>query len=100
MVRYSAWARLTRTLAGDLQRADREARQALTAELSPGVRRDWQDYADYWKANRSAAAPAARAVNDRYLRAHGVEGGILNYGLVTRLLVAWARTHGGTLIPG
>jgi hypothetical protein len=99
MVRYSAWARLTRTFAADLARADREARRALTDELSPGVRRDWQAYSDYWEENRSAAAPVARAVNDRYLRAHGVEGGILSYRLVTRLLVAWARAHGGSLVP-
>ena len=99
MVRYSAWARLTRTFAADLTRADREARRALTEELSPGVRRDWQAYSDYWEENRCAAAPVARAVNDRYLRAHGVEGGILSYGLVTRLLVAWARAHGGSLVP-
>jgi hypothetical protein len=36
-------------------------------------------------------------MNDRYLRAHGVEGGILSYGLVTRLLVAWARANDGSL---
>lgn len=100
MARYSGWARLVRRFAADLQRADPDARTTVVAELLPGVRRDWQDWADYWTANRSRAAPVARAVNDRYLRAHGVEGGILSYGLVTRLLVAWARAHGGSLAAG
>jgi len=99
LIRYSAWARAIRQLDGDLNRADPAAWTGILDSLYPGVRRDWQDLADWYEAHQSVGGPVASAVNDTYLRAHGVPGGILNYGRVTRLLVSWSRSNGGLLDP-
>lgn len=100
--RYSGWARITRAVLRDLRRIDREAYDARLDELLPGVRRDWGDYARWWQETRSVAGPAASAVNDTYLRAHAVPGGVASYARVTELLVAWYARNGGGLevLPG
>ena len=40
------------------------------------------------------------AVNDRFLRANRVRGGVRNYGHSTLLFVAYARRRGGDILPG
>lgn len=99
---YSGWARITRAVLRDVRRVDPEAYEARMAELLPGVRRDWGDYIRWYEENRSVAGPVATAVNDTYLRAHAVEGGVASYGRVTELLVAWAAQTAGrlTILPG
>lgn len=99
---YSGWARIVRSLQRDMRRADPEAWDRAMEALAPGVRRDWGDYVRWYEENRSVAGPAASAVNDRYLRAHAVPGGIRSYDRVTELLLAWARRNGGrlTVEPG
>jgi hypothetical protein len=99
LVRYSGWSRVVRQFADDLRRADREAWAEFMDDLSPGVKRDWQDLADWYEAHRSLGGPVATAVNDRYLRAHRVPGGVQNYGRVAGLLVSWARSNDGRLDP-
>lgn len=101
-VRYSGWARVVRSLQRDLSRADREAWDSAMAALSPGVRRDWGDYVRWYEENRSVGGPVATAVNDTYLRAHAVPGGIRSYDRVTTLLLQWARRYDGrlTVLPG
>jgi len=96
-VRYSGWADVLRDLQRDLLRRDREAWREVARRLAPGVERDWNDYARWAGENRSVAAPVSRAVNDAYLRTHGVPGGRLSYGRVTELLLAWASVNDGRL---
>lgn len=100
--RYSGWARITRALLRDLRTVDPDGYAARMPELLPGVRRDWGDYIRWYQENRSVAGPVARAVNDGYLRAHAVPGGVASYGRVTELLVAWYERNGGRLevLPG
>ena len=95
LVRYSGWARVLRTLRGDLLRVDRGAWEEILPTLLPGVLRDWRHYEEYLRTSRSLAGPVATAANDAYLRAHGVPGGIRSYGRVTTLLLQWARRHDG-----
>lgn len=101
-VLYSGWARIARAVLRDVRRVDRDVYEARMAALLPGVRRDWGDYIRWYEENRSLAGPVATAVNDTYLRAHAVEGGVASYDRVTELLVAWAaRTDGRlTVLPG
>jgi len=101
-VRYSGWARVIRELQRDLARVDRDAWDAAMEELAPGVRRDWGDYIRWYEEHRSIAGPAASAVNNTYLRAHAVPGGIQSYNRVTTLLLKWAGRHDGrlTVLPG
>lgn len=97
-LRYSGWARIAFTLLSDLARVDRQAYEAERARLLPGIERDRRDHVRWLRSTRAPAAPVARRVNDAYLRAHGVPGGVANYGRVAELLVAWSRRHG--LAPG
>lgn len=97
---YSGWARIVRSLQRDMRRADPTGWDRAMEALAPGVRRDWGDYVRWYEENRSIAGPAASAVNDRYLRAHAVPGGIRSYDRVTELLLAWARRNGGRLMTG
>jgi hypothetical protein len=102
LVRYSGWADVLRALQRDLVRMDREAWDELYPELAPGVIRDWEAYVEWYRANRSVGGPVATAVNDRYLRAHAVPGGVESYNRVATLLLQWTRRYGGLLavLPG
>jgi hypothetical protein len=86
----------------DLARVDPEGRDALMESLHPGVRRDWADYARWYRENRSVAGPVASAVNDTYLRTHAVPGGIRSYSRDTTLFLEWWRRNEGrlTVLPG
>ncbi len=101
-IRYSGWARIVRILQRDLARVDRGAWDREMEALAPGVRRDWGDYVRWYEENRSVGGPVATAVNDTYLRAHAVPGGIRSYDRVTTLLLQWARRYDGrlTVLPG
>jgi hypothetical protein len=97
-VAYAGHAMAQLTFVGILARQDRPAARALIAERLPGVQRDVDDYADYLaRVEVRAAAEASRRVNDAYLRANQVPGGVASYGRVARLLVSWARAHQGRL---
>lgn len=98
LLRYGGWARVLRSVLRDLARADRDARATAQAALHPGVLRDWRDFSEWAARSRSPAGPVASAVNDRYLRSQGVPGGVANYALDTRLLVAWFVRNGDSLL--
>lgn len=93
-LRYSGWARIAFTLLVDLARVDRGSYVEVRSGLVEGIERDRRDHARWVEATRGPAEPVATRVNDAYLRAHGVPGGVANYGRVTELLLAWARRHG------
>jgi hypothetical protein len=97
-VAYAGHAMAQLTFVGILARQDRPAARALVAYRLPGVERDIRDYADYLqRVEVRVAAEASRTMNNAYLRANQVPGGIASYGRVARLLVAWSRAHGGRL---
>jgi hypothetical protein len=95
--RYSAAYYMNTTLVRELAR---DERVRLAGLLLPGVRRDARDRAEWWRPFRNSSARAVgAAVNDRFLRANQVAGGIANYGLAVRLLIELARQT-GSLDPG
>jgi Protein of unknown function (DUF3810) len=87
-------------LGSALAAADRDAWQRLAAMRDPGVVRDLRDLAAYYARYSGPANNVGRAVNDGYLRANRVPGGVHNYGRSVRLLIAFARHNGGRLAPG
>jgi len=92
---FSAQSELASALAG----ADLDAWQRLAGQRDPGVVRDLRDLAVYYARYAGPANDVGRAVNDKYLRANRVPGGVLNYGRSVRLLIAFARHNGGRLSP-
>lgn len=100
-VAYAGHAVAQLHLVSVLARSDPERAKALAGERLPGVRRDIRDYADYLRRTQiRLATEATTRVNDAYLKANQVPGGVQSYGRVVRLLVSWARAHGGRLEGG
>ncbi|HKK08472.1 MAG TPA: DUF3810 domain-containing protein [Gemmatimonadota bacterium] len=100
-VAYAGHAMAQLTLVSILARSDPGLARRLADRRLPGVRRDIRDYADYLRRTEvRVAAEATTRVNDAYLRANQVPGGVQSYGRVARLLVAWARAHDGRLEGG
>lgn len=97
--RYSAFVFAQRHLLAALAQVDRERAGELAGRRLPGVQRDIDAYMEYLRSIYSPASEVASKVNDAYLRSNRVEGGVANYGMVTRLLIAYARERGGTLSP-
>ena len=99
LLRYSAAVRGQSRLLAALMRQDTTAFRRTTSLRLPGITRDLRDLAQYSLRHRGAPARVASRVNDTYLRANRVEGGIQSYDQATRLLVRLARKRGGTLVP-
>jgi hypothetical protein len=98
-VRYSALVFAQGQLLNALARADRDAAREIAARRFPGIRRDLEDLAEYWKRFEGVGRTIGRAVNDRYLRTNRVHGGIQSYGFSVRLLITFASQHDGKVVP-
>lgn len=92
--RYSAYFMAYRYCYNALAAVGTEAAAAEAARVSAGVGdllyRDLNEYDAFFAEHRSkSATKVANTVNDTYLRTSGEESGILSYGQVCDLLVAW-----------
>ena len=99
-VQYSGLLFAQHQMLGTLGQNDLDRAVEIAEDLLPGVRRDYEAQRDFWARHRGPAQTAARALNDAYLRAQRVEGGIASYGMSVELMVLLAREQGGTLVPG
>ncbi|NIP58839.1 MAG: DUF3810 family protein [Gemmatimonadetes bacterium] len=100
LLRYSATVDAQLRILQALDARDPGAARALRDARSPGVARDLADLADFRERMRGTASNVATRVNDAYLRANRVPGGVESYGTATILLLRYARARGGTLEPG
>lgn len=100
LLRYSAAVRGQNRLLTALSRHDTAAARALVARRLPGVERDLADLREYARRHRGIPSRVTTRVNDTYLRANRVAGGVRSYDRVTELLVRLARERGGTLETG
>lgn len=96
--RYSAYVFAQRQLLSTLARSDRERAQALAAQRLPGVQRDINAASEYWAQFEGSTSRTSRSMYDAYLRRQRVPDGILSYGRSVSLLVAYARSRGGSLV--
>jgi len=79
-----------------LMRLDEGRGAALVKGRHEGVQRDVDDFRAWLTRTDSPVRHAASTVNDAYLRANGVTGGIASYGESLRLIVGLARSRGGS----
>lgn len=63
--------------------------EEINSLLSDGVRRDINAGSAFWNQYRGRAQEVASRMNDNYLRFNGVREGVLSYGLVVDLLLAY-----------
>ncbi len=66
---------------------------ALIDRRLPGVQRDVSEANAFWAGHQGRVSDMSSTLNDAYLRANRVEGGIDSYGLSTRLILAFARSQ-------
>lgn len=95
LLRYAAWQHARSQLTAVLRRLDREAALAAHEALLPGPRRDLEALRDYHRKYEGPAVDLGSQVNDLYLKANRVEGGVLAYGRAARLIAAWLQTDEG-----
>jgi hypothetical protein len=90
LARYAAVSFAQSQLVGALPNRER---RRLAAQRLPGVVRDLRDLEEYRRRNDTVAGTVQSAVNDRYLRANRVPGGIQSYGRSAFLLILYVREH-------
>ncbi len=94
-VQYSGWLFAQRQLLRALRNTDPEAFVEEIQRRLPGVQRDVDAAHAFWSGFRGPASQVSRAVNDAYLRANGVQGGVQSYGRSLELIVRYARERAG-----
>lgn len=72
---------------------------ALILRRHPGVQRDVDESKAFWRGMEGTARNLSHAVNDAYLRANRVRGGIDSYNQSTELILAFAAQRGLQLEP-
>ena len=89
LFRYSAYQMGYSYLANALNRVAPERFQAIQATLVDAVRADFADIRAYHDRKNPTAQRITHAANDRMLRSFGEPSGILSYGEVVDLLIAY-----------
>jgi hypothetical protein len=98
-VRYAGLLFAQRQLVIELLLRDMPRGEALVKKRLPGVQRDVNEMKAFWKRFEGRARTVTLAVNDAYLRANRVEGGLRSYSLSARLVVLYARHNAGSCLP-
>ena len=96
--RYSAYFMAQRQLLGELGRRDPEKMKALLRLRCPGIKRDVDAMNAYYNAHVGRVSRVQSRVNDLYLKANHVKGGVQAYGRSAALIMAFARSNGGTCV--
>ena len=99
LARYSAYRFANRQMVSELAQLDSERALQLVRNRLPGVQRDIDDSREYWRRFRGRGTSIGNSVNNAFLRSNRVEGGIRSYSTSAFLLLAYARDHGGSLVP-
>lgn len=96
--RYSGYLFAQRQLFTELVLRDREVAMALLNRRLPGVQRDVDWLRAFWDGYRGAPRSVSLAMNNVYLKANHVEGGLNSYHRSAQLLVLYARHNGGSCL--
>lgn len=93
-VRYGGWLFAQRQVLSALQDTDPWGFYRIIERRHPGVQRDVLFARAFWSQYDGPVAVLGDAVNDRYLRLNGVEGGVHSYSRSLELVVEWWRRKG------
>lgn len=93
-VRYSGWLFAQRQVLSALRDTDPWAFYRVIERRLPGVQRDVLFARAFWSQYDGPVSVLGDAVNDRYLRFNGVEGGVRSYSRSLELVVEWWRRNG------
>lgn len=77
-----------------LYKADKALWKQAYARLSDGVRQDLQQRRDYWKQFQGQVMDSSQKVNDGFIKANGVESGVISYDEMVELLLRYYDREG------
>ncbi|MEO0605475.1 MAG: DUF3810 domain-containing protein, partial [Myxococcota bacterium] len=98
-VQYGGYLFAQRQVLRTMQRTDPLAFVEQIQRRLPGVQRDVNAAHAFWTGYQGPVGDVSRAVNDAYLRANGVEGGVQSYGRSLQLIARYARERAGRWPP-
>ncbi|MFM2162137.1 MAG: hypothetical protein RLZZ383_1649, partial [Pseudomonadota bacterium] len=91
VLRYVGWNFAARQMVRGVKKVDPERAAAMLASLPAGMRRDQDEVVAFWEAHAGVLTDLAEAINDAYLKLHGVEGGKASYTRTARWISRWLR---------
>jgi hypothetical protein len=96
--RYSGYLLAQRQLLQELLKLNRARANALIKQRDPGVQRDVDAINRFHQAHLGRVSKVGSAINDTYLKANRVRGGVKSYQMSARLILVFARANGGTCV--
>ncbi|WP_339709791.1 DUF3810 domain-containing protein [uncultured Kriegella sp.] len=90
---YSASAYALGYCLNNIKIRDEARFQLLFSELHPGVRKNYQEMADFWKSFENPLEPVFKSIFNSFLKANNQEDGIQSYSKVVSLLVSYYKKH-------
>lgn len=91
VLRYVGWNFAARQMVRGVKKVDPARASALLASLPAGMKRDQDEVVAFWEAHAGVLTDVAEAINDAYLKLHGVEGGKASYTRTARWISRWLR---------
>lgn len=77
-----------------LYKADKTLWKQAYTRLSDGVQRDLQQRRDYWKQFQGQVMESSQKVNDGFIKANGVDSGVISYDEMVELLLRYYDREG------
>ncbi len=96
--RYSAYFMAQRQLLGELAKRNADLAKTIAKERCPGIKHDLDAMNTYYRAHVGRISEIQNKVNDMYLKANRVKGGVQAYGRSAALIMAFARSNNGSCV--
>lgn len=90
---YAAYAYALGYCLSDIRSADKEEFNRLLSTLNPGVKKNFQEMADFWNSYENPMEPVFKSIFNSFLKANNQTEGIRSYNAVVYLLVAYHKQH-------
>ncbi len=91
--KYAAYTYALSYCLGDLRRQDEATFENLYGKLNGGIKKNFQEMANFWEAYENPMEPYFKSIFNSFLKANNQPEGIHSYNLVVHLLVAYHEKH-------
>jgi len=91
--KYSAYAYALSYCLNDLAKRDPDAFKSYYDKLNPGVKKNYTEIADFWRAHENPLEPVFKSIFNTFLKANNQKEGIKSYNAVVSLLINYYRKN-------
>ncbi len=91
--KYSAYAYALRYCLANIKKQDEFAFEELYCKVNQGVKENYQETSNFWKAHENPLEPIFKSIFNTFLKANNQEDGIKSYRGVVSLLVNYHKKH-------